>query len=72
MITTPLLNTNDNTASFAYVAQVYDKPMQRSYQDAKGLVINNYQTILEDKWNEALRKKYPVTIDQKVLSNISK
>ncbi|MBK8608117.1 MAG: peptidylprolyl isomerase [Chitinophagaceae bacterium] len=72
MITSPLLNTNDNTASFAYLAQVYDKPMQRSYQDAKGLVINDYQTILEDKWNEALRKKYPVTIDQKVLSSISK
>lgn len=72
MITTPFLNTNDNTASFAYVVQVYDKPMQRSYLDAKGLVINDYQTILEDKWNEALRKKYPVVIDQKVLSSISK
>jgi peptidyl-prolyl cis-trans isomerase SurA len=55
-----------------FAAQVYDKPMQRGYQDAKGLVINDYQTILEDKWNEALRKKYPVTIDQKVLSSISK
>ena len=72
MVTTPLLNTNDNTASFAYIVQVYDKPMQRSYHDAKGLVINDYQTILEDKWNEALRKKYPVAIDQKVLSSISK
>ncbi len=72
MITAPLLNKNDNTASFAYIVQVYDQPMQRGYADAKGLLINDYQTIVEEKWNEALRKKYPVVIDQKVLSSISK
>jgi peptidyl-prolyl cis-trans isomerase SurA len=72
MITTPLVNTNDNTASFAYVTQVYDQPMLRNYNDAKGLVINDYQNILEQNWDKALRKKYPVVIDQKVLASISK
>lgn len=72
MITTPLLNTNDNTSSFAYIVQVYNQPMQRSYFDAKGLVINDYQLILEQNWDEALRKKYPVVIDQNVLNRITK
>lgn len=72
MITKPYLNTNDNTASFAYVVQVYDEPMQRSFNEAKGLVINDYQILLEKQWDEALRKKYPVTINKKVLESISK
>ncbi len=72
MITTPLVNTNDNTASFAYITQVYSQPMQRTYNEAKGLVINDYQAILEKEWMEKLKIKYPVVIDQKVLSEISK
>jgi peptidyl-prolyl cis-trans isomerase SurA len=72
MTTTPLINNNDNTASFAYIIKVYAKPMQRSFSEARGLVINDYQTLLEDQWTAELKKKYPVVIDQKVLSAISK
>ena len=67
MITTPLINKNDNTASFAYIVKVYPNPMQRSFIEAKGLVINDYQVLLEEQWTAALKKKYPVVIDQKVL-----
>ena len=72
MITTPLLNATDNTASFAYIVNAYPQTSQRSFNEAKGLVINDYQAMLEKDWDEALRKKYPVVIDQKVLSDISK
>ena len=72
MITTPLLNATDNTASFAYIVNAYPQTSQRSFNEAKGLVINDYQALLEKEWDEALRKKYPVVIDQKVLSDISK
>lgn len=72
MITTPLVNKTDNTASFAYIVNVYAQPTQRSFNEAKGLVINDYQAVLEQQWDEALRKKYPVVIDQKVLAEISK
>lgn len=72
MITTPLLNTNDNTASFAYIVNVFPQPLQRTFNEAKGLVINDYQTVLEQKFDDALKKKYPVVIDQKVLAEISK
>ncbi|MEP6699739.1 MAG: peptidylprolyl isomerase [Bacteroidota bacterium] len=72
MITTPLVNTTDNTSSFAYIIKVYPQPTQRSFAEARGLVINDYQVILEHQLDESLRKKYPVMIDQKVLSEISK
>lgn len=69
-ITTPLVNKNDNTASFAYIIKSYPQPMQRSFSEAKGLVINDYQALLEDQWTAELKKKYPIVIDQKVLSSI--
>jgi peptidyl-prolyl cis-trans isomerase SurA len=72
MVLPPLVNSNDNTASFAYIIEAYNKPMQRNFNEAKGLVINDYQALLEKQWNEALRVKYPVVIDQKVLAGISK
>ena len=72
IVTPPLVNTNDNTASFAYIIQSYPQPMQRSFNEANGLVIADYQVILEKEWTENLRKKYPVVIDKKVLNEISK
>ncbi|OSZ81091.1 hypothetical protein CAP36_07595 [Chitinophagaceae bacterium IBVUCB2] len=72
LLTAPLINTNDNTASFAYIVKVYTQPVQRTFAEARGLVINDYQTILEKQWDNALRKKYPVEVDRKVLSDISK
>lgn len=72
MITTPLLNKTDNTASFAYIVKVYPQSTQRSFNEAKGLLINDYQEALEQQWNETLNKKFPVVIDQKVLADISK
>ena len=72
MILPPLVNTNDNTASFAYILRAYSQPMQRTFSEAKGMVINDYQNVLEKQWTESLKKKYPVVINQKVLSDISK
>ena len=72
MILPPLVNVNDNTASFAYILRAYSQPMQRTFSEAKGMVINDYQNVLEKQWTESLKKKYPVVINQKVLSDISK
>ncbi len=72
MITKPLINKTDNTASFAYILKVYSQPEQRNFNDAKGLLITDYQAQLENKWIASLKKKYPVVINQKVLKEISK
>ena len=71
-VTTPVINQLDNTASFAYIIKIYPQPTQRSFNEAKGLVISDYQAILEENWVESLRKKYPVVINQQVLDEISR
>ncbi len=72
MVTTPVVNTTDNTASFAYIVKIYSQPTQRSFNEAKGLVINDYQTLLEEQWIKKLKLKYPVKVDEAVLNSILK
>jgi peptidyl-prolyl cis-trans isomerase SurA len=59
-ITQPQINKADNSASFAYIIQVHNKPIQRSFAEARGNVINDYGVELEKKWVEELKRKYPV------------
>lgn len=72
LMTQPLVNKNDNTASFAYIVKHYPQPAPRTFNEARGLVINDYQAILEANWIKALREKYPVVIDEAVLASILK
>ena len=37
----------------------------RTFEEAKGSLVADYQTYLENQWLEALRKKYPVKINAK-------
>ena len=70
MITSPVINKSDNTASFAYIRAIYTQPAQRNFEEAKGLVINDYQVDLEQKWIAELKNKYPVIINQNALSSL--
>jgi peptidyl-prolyl cis-trans isomerase SurA len=72
MLTQLTGNTADNSSSFACIIKVYTESSPRTYNEAKGLVMNDYQAGLEEQWIQDLRKKYPVVIDQKVLAEISK
>jgi peptidyl-prolyl cis-trans isomerase SurA len=71
-ITSLTVNSADKTASFAFISKVYSQPSPRSFIEAKGLVMNDYQTQVEREWIQELKKKYPVVVDQKVLNSISK
>lgn len=63
-LTTPIANKADNTVSFAYVLKLHNGQEPRNFADAKGLVINDYQTELEKAWLTELKKKYPVTVNE--------
>lgn len=65
-----ITNKNDNGVSFAYILKLHQQPSLRNFTEAKGMVINDFQTELENKWMIQLRKKYPVVINQKVLNNL--
>ncbi|MBX2938753.1 MAG: peptidylprolyl isomerase [Ferruginibacter sp.] len=57
----------DGTVTFVYIVRLHQGGEQKSFAEARGLVINDYQDILEAQWLEALRKKYPVRLYESVL-----
>ncbi|HVW60322.1 MAG TPA: peptidylprolyl isomerase [Puia sp.] len=70
---TPMVtNPSDNSVSFAYILNVYQGRSPRNYKDARGFVINDYQTYLEDEWIAALKKKYPVIVNERVFASLPK
>jgi peptidyl-prolyl cis-trans isomerase SurA len=69
-ITASLLNKADNTASFAYIIRNHNNTEPRSFADARGLVINDYQIEVERNWVEQLKKKYPVVVNEKALNEL--
>jgi len=72
LVTEPLKNVTDGSVSFAYVIKIYPAGLPRNYNDAKGLVVNDYQAELDKQWIAGLKQKYPVKIDEKVFEQISR
>ena len=71
-ITEPVVNKADNTVSFAWLIRSHNRPEPRSFDDARGLVITDYQAALEKEWVEQLKRKYPVRINDKALHTLIK
>jgi len=72
LITLPVINKNDGTAVFAQILKLYPAHEARSFDDSRGLVINDYQNYLEEKWVEQLKKKYPVKVNEKTFDSLIK
>jgi peptidyl-prolyl cis-trans isomerase SurA len=72
LITMPVINKNDGTAVFSKILKVYPPHQPRNFDDARGLVINDYQNYLEEKWVDQLKKKYPVKVNEKVFQSLLK
>ena len=70
LITLPVINKNDGTAVFAKIIKMYPDNQQRTFEDARGLVINDYQNFLEQNWVDQLKKKYPVKVNEKLLQSL--
>jgi peptidyl-prolyl cis-trans isomerase SurA len=62
----------DGNTSFIKLVHHYNAGLQRSFDEAKGMVINDYQNILEEKWIEELKVKYPVKINEAVFQSLLK
>ncbi len=65
----PVKTATDNIHTFFYIINVHKERAPRNFEDAKGFVINDYQSFLEDKWIETLKKKYPIIINQSTLQS---
>ena len=68
----PVVKNSDGTASVIKAIKLYDSGLQRSFAEARGLVINDYQNVLEQEWVAQLRKKYPVKMNDALLNEIVK
>lgn len=70
LLTANVRNETDNTVAFAYIIKLYPNREIRSFNDARGFVINDYQQFLEEKWIAELKNKYPVKTNEAVLKSL--
>jgi len=68
-VSEPVKSSTDNITTFAHLIKVYHERAPRNFEDARGFVINDYQSFLEDKWIAQLKKKYPVKVNEPVLQS---
>ncbi|HYJ37311.1 MAG TPA: hypothetical protein VEV87_01795, partial [Chitinophagaceae bacterium] len=70
---TPLIkNQSDTSVSFVYVLQQFPQRSSRSFEEARGYVINDYQVYLEEQWIAQLKKKYPIKVNEVVFRTLLK
>jgi peptidyl-prolyl cis-trans isomerase SurA len=69
---TEIVTNTDKSVQFAYILRLYTTPAPRTFEEARGLVINDYQNELENQWIEQLKKKYPVVTVEPVLKSLPK
>ncbi len=67
-----ITKNTDGSASFVKYVKLYDANMQRSFAEARGLVINDYQNVLEQQWVGELKKKYPVKVNEVLFKEMLK
>jgi peptidyl-prolyl cis-trans isomerase SurA len=67
---TVMVTNHDNSVQFAYIIREYKNPSARTFAEARGLLINDYQNALEDKWIEELKIKYPVSVNETVFRSL--
>jgi peptidyl-prolyl cis-trans isomerase SurA len=72
LLSDPIVNSMDGTAIFVKILRLYPAGQQRSFEEARGLVINDYQAKLEEEWINQLKKKYPVKVDEGVFRTLIK
>ena len=64
-------NNSDESASFIIVVNVFKDPSTKTFEEARGTVINDYQQYLEDGWMASLKKKYPVVLNTQTWKNLA-
>jgi peptidyl-prolyl cis-trans isomerase SurA len=67
---TSIVTNIDGTATFVKYVNIYEANQQRSFEEARGLVINEYQQVLEQQWLAELKKKYPVKVNENMIKDM--
>lgn len=56
-------------AKWIYIKKL-EAPRQKTFGEARGAVINDYQQILEQQWLEKLKSEYPPAVNKNELSKV--
>jgi peptidyl-prolyl cis-trans isomerase SurA len=67
-----VFRNDDGTFSMVVANKLYKTPAERTLDEARGFAIADYQDYLEKKWNDELKAKYPVKVEEKTLKSIVK
>ena len=67
---TAIVTNIDGTSTFVKYVTIYEANQPRSFEEARGLVINEYQQVLEQQWLAELKKKYPVHVNEKMIAEM--
>jgi peptidyl-prolyl cis-trans isomerase SurA len=66
------VKTSDGKLTVVKVDEVYNQPTNKSLDEARGYVVAEYQDYLEKKWNEQMRKKYPMKVEEGTFNGMVK
>lgn len=65
-------NTTNKSFGILYVRKLYPTAEIKSMDDAKGYIVADYQDYLEKQWEQQLKAKYPLKINDKEWSRLEK
>jgi peptidyl-prolyl cis-trans isomerase SurA len=61
----------DNRIYYTVISKI-ESPRNKTFEEARGLSISDYQNYLEEEWLKELKKKYPVIINQAEVQKLIK
>jgi len=61
-----------NNRHYLVIIDRIDPPRNKTFEEARGMIISDYQTYLENQWIDELKKKYPVTVNDAELQKLTK
>lgn len=64
--------TSDGKYTVVRVDDLFDQPTPKTLEEARGYVVAEYQDHLEKEWNEQMRKKYPLKVEDGVFKSMVK
>ena len=62
----------DGSYSVVRVEEVFNQPTPKSLDDARGYVVAEYQDYLEKQWNDEMKKKYSLNVNESVFKSLVK
>lgn len=70
LITAGVKNELNNSITLSYIIKLYKERTPKSFADARGAVITDFQDHLEEKWIGELKQKYPLKINKKAFKTL--